>query len=84
MKTIAELMDLAGRCYAQARAAPDGIVRSGLIRIGDDYLRNADELRRRRGGVVQAVFPRPGPEHRFTISGHGGRHVGVMSGLRAE
>lgn len=59
MKTIAELMDLAQRCYAHARAAPDPATRAGLTSLGDDYLTSADELRDRRS-VVQAVFPPPG------------------------
>jgi hypothetical protein len=57
---ITESMDQAGRCYMQARAAPNAAMKARLTRIGDCYLSCAEEQRRGRA-IVQAVYPAPGP-----------------------
>ena len=53
MKRFEEFIELARRCYAQARATLNPEARKTLERMGDDYVRKAEKL----GKPVQAVFP---------------------------
>jgi len=58
MSKVGELLKLAQDCYARARVASNPEDKRALMQMGDDYLKEADELQRGRG-VVQAAFPRP-------------------------
>lgn len=57
MATIDELREMAHEAYARARRTLDPLTKRRLFRQADDYLKQADELR--RGDVVQAAFPKP-------------------------
>lgn len=57
MSKANELLKLAKDCYARPRAAIDPERKRALVREGDDYLKEADALQRRRS-VVQAAFPK--------------------------
>jgi hypothetical protein len=46
-----ELLRLAQDCYARARIAVNEYARRRLIRQGDEYLKEADELQRERASV---------------------------------
>jgi len=59
MATRDALLKLATDCYAQARAPSNPLVKAVLYAMGDDYLKQANELRRGRS-IVQAAFPKPG------------------------
>ena len=52
-----ELLKLAQDCYAQARITKDLEAKQTFIRLGDQHLKEADELQHGRS-VVQAAFPR--------------------------
>ena len=56
MVTVDELREIAHKVYAQARASLDPSTKQELLRVADDYLKQADALR--CGHVVQAVFPK--------------------------
>ena len=58
MAQVDELLKLAQDCYAHARASSNLLVRAQLKVIGDDYVKQADELQRSRS-VVQAAYPKP-------------------------
>jgi hypothetical protein len=53
MLCFEELVELARKCYAQARATLNPEARRTLERMGDDYLQKAEKL----GESVRAVFP---------------------------
>jgi hypothetical protein len=53
---IAELYELARLYYVQTNATLDPEVKKTLQDRGDQHLKEADELRRRR--IIQAVFPK--------------------------
>ena len=57
MATIYELRKMAHEVYALARRTLDPLTKRRLLGQADDYLKQADELR--RGDVVQAAFPKP-------------------------
>jgi hypothetical protein len=56
MAMVDELRGLAHELYARARASRDPSAKQVLLRQADDYLKQADELR--RGDVIQAAFPK--------------------------
>jgi len=58
MSKVRELLKLAQDCYARAGVTMNPEDKRALMQMGDDYLKEADELQRGRG-VVQAAFPRP-------------------------
>lgn len=55
MPSVSELFNLARQCYAESNYSLSPDVREALRERGDDYMREADELR--RGEIIQAVFP---------------------------
>ena len=57
MATVDALREMAHEVYTRARLNLDPLTRRRLFRQADNYLKQADELR--RGDVVQAVFPEP-------------------------
>jgi Holliday junction resolvase-like predicted endonuclease len=57
MATSVELREMAHEVYARARASLDPSIKQQLLRLADDYLKQADELR--RADVIQAAFPKP-------------------------
>lgn len=56
MATVEELWKMAHDMYARARASLDPLAKRKLLRVADDYLKQANELRRHRV-VIQAAFP---------------------------
>jgi hypothetical protein len=44
--TVDELLGMAYDSYARARASPDAPTKQKLIRLADDYLKRANDLRR--------------------------------------
>jgi hypothetical protein len=56
MATVEELWNMAHDMYARARASLDPLAKRRLLRVADDYLKQANELRR-TGVVIQAAFP---------------------------
>ena len=56
MATAVELQEMAHEVYARARASLDPVIKQQLLNLADDYLKQADELR--RGDVIQAAFPK--------------------------
>jgi hypothetical protein len=59
MAKVEELLGLAADCYAQARISSNPLIKAELTVMGDDYLKQADELQR-SAPIVHATFPRPG------------------------
>jgi len=57
MVTVDELREMAHEVYARARASLDPTIKRELMKLGDDYLKKAEELR--RSHVIQAAFPKP-------------------------
>jgi len=55
--TVDELLGMAHDAYARARASLDPSTKQKLMRSADDYLKQAEELR--RGHVIQAAFSKP-------------------------
>ncbi|MGA9083131.1 MAG: hypothetical protein WCF66_09265 [Pseudolabrys sp.] len=55
--TVDELREMAHEVYARARRSLNPLTKRQLFREADDYLKQADELR--RGDVIQTVFPKP-------------------------
>jgi hypothetical protein len=58
MPNVHELLKLAQDCFAQARITKDPEARRSFVKLGDEYMQEADDLRQDRS-VVQAVFPKP-------------------------
>jgi Holliday junction resolvase-like predicted endonuclease len=56
MATAVELRELAHEIYSRARASVDPLTKQRLLDLADDYLKQADELR--RSDVIQAAFPK--------------------------
>jgi hypothetical protein len=56
MAKVDELRQMAHEVYARARASLDPSTKQELLSLADDYLKQAEELR--RGHVVQAAFPK--------------------------
>ena len=59
MPTLDEILRLAQDCLGKARAAALPSEKVEHLRMGDEYLRTAEELHRGRS-VTQAAFPKPG------------------------
>jgi hypothetical protein len=59
MATLDTLLRLAADCYAHARLSANPLTKTELRIMGDDYLKQAEELRRKRS-VIQAAFSRQG------------------------
>jgi hypothetical protein len=58
MPRVRELIELAKNCYAQANGTVNPDAKRTLRELGDQYLKEADDLRHYQ--IVQAVFPKPG------------------------
>ena len=58
MATVDELWQAAHDLYARARTSIDPLTKRMLVRAADDYLKQADELRRDHT-AVEAKFPNP-------------------------
>ena len=54
MATVDEFREIAHEAYARARASLDPSTKQELLNLADDYLKQAEELR--RAHVVQAAF----------------------------
>ena len=59
MSKVRNLLKLAQDCYAQARVTINRETKRALTEMGDNYLKEADELRRGRS-VVRAAYPKSG------------------------
>ena len=46
--TVDELLGMACDAYARARSSPDASTKQNLTRVGDDFLKQAKEMRRNR------------------------------------
>jgi len=57
--TVDELLGMAHDAYARARASPDASTKQKLMRLADDYLKQAKDMRRRH--VIL-------PPNRWTLS----------------
>ena len=60
MATLDTLLKLAADCYAHARLSCNPLTKAELTVWGDDYLKQAQEMRHDECNVVQAAFPKPG------------------------
>jgi hypothetical protein len=58
MTTVDELWQVAHNLYARARASADPAARRMLMVAADDYLKQANDIRRSQ--VVKAEFPKAG------------------------
>jgi hypothetical protein len=58
MTTVDELWQVAHDLYARARSSGDPAARRTLMRAADDYLKQANDIRRSQ--VVKAEFPKAG------------------------
>ena len=58
MATVDELLMMARDFSGQARASPDPQKKRKLMRLADDYLRQAEEMRNGRP-VIGVEFPNP-------------------------
>jgi len=56
--TVETLCQVAHKLYARARSSADPMARRMLMRAADDYLKQANDIRRCQ--VVKAEFPKPG------------------------
>jgi hypothetical protein len=56
MVTVDELRGMEYDAYARARASLDPSTKQILIKSADDYLKQAEQLR--RGQIMQAAFPK--------------------------
>jgi Holliday junction resolvase-like predicted endonuclease len=57
MKTVDELWQMAHNLYARARASVDPSTKALLMQAADDYLKQANDIRRSQ--VIKAEFPKP-------------------------
>jgi hypothetical protein len=57
MKTVDELWQMAHNLYARARASGDPSTKALLMQAADDYLKQANDIRRSQ--VIKAEFPKP-------------------------
>ncbi len=55
MPRIRELLELAKQCFVQADGAPSPEAKDKFQKMGEHYVQEADELRRRE--ITRAVFP---------------------------
>ncbi len=56
MATVDELWQIAHNLYGRARSSGDPATKLRLMRAADDYLKQANDIR--RGQVVKAEFPK--------------------------
>ena len=64
MTTVDVLWQVAHNLYARARSSADPAARRMLMRAADDYLKQANDIR--RGQIVKAEFPKAGfPKAQF-------------------
>jgi hypothetical protein len=56
MKTVDELWQMAHSLYVRARASVDPATKRMLMQAADDYLKQANDIR--RGQVIKAEFPK--------------------------
>lgn len=56
MTTVDELWQMAHNLYARARSSSDPATKRMLMQAADDYLRQANDIRRRQ--IIKAEFPR--------------------------
>jgi hypothetical protein len=71
MEKVHQLLAMATDCYARARALSNPLAKAALNVIGDDYRKQAGELKRGRS-VTQAKFPKH--HHTRRIATHGENH----------
>jgi hypothetical protein len=71
MATLDALLKLAADCYAHARLSSNPLTKTELTFMGDDYLKQAEELQRGRA-VTQAVFPKR--DRNRLMATHGKKH----------
>ncbi len=57
MPTVAELWEMAHDLYARARASLDPSEKRKLMKLADNYLKQADDMRRGHT-VIKAEFPK--------------------------
>jgi hypothetical protein len=57
MKTVNELWQTAHKLYVRARSSADPATKRMLMRAADDYLKQANDIRRSQ--VIKAEFPKP-------------------------
>jgi hypothetical protein len=62
---IKELIAIAGRFHALAQKTSDPVMKERLITLGDDYLKQADQLKCERKST-QAVYPKSGTRNDCT------------------
>jgi len=57
MQNLDHLLTLADECYAAARGSSNPLLRAQFKVMGDDYLKQAEELQK-NGVVVHVAFPK--------------------------
>lgn len=57
MPTVTQLWDMAHDLYARARASLDPLAKRKLMKLADNYLKQADDMRRGQT-VIKAEFPK--------------------------
>ena len=75
MATVQELWNMAHDLYARARASFDPSTKRKLMGVADNYLRQAEDIRRERV-TIQAAFPEPVPHASQTKIVRGRRVAG--------
>jgi len=75
MATVQELWNMAHDLYARARASFDPSTKRKLMGVADNYLRQAEDIRRERV-TIQAAFPEPSPHASETKMARGRRVAG--------
>jgi hypothetical protein len=58
MATVDDLWHMAHNLYARARSSADPAAKLQLMRAADDYLKQANDIRRSQ--VIKAEFPKAG------------------------
>jgi hypothetical protein len=61
MPTAHELLKRAKNCYAQARASQNVETRRALVQMGDEYMKQAENLQQEQT-FVHSAFPKPDSE----------------------
>jgi hypothetical protein len=56
MATVDDLWQIAHNLYARARSSADPVAKRMLMRAADDYLKQANDIRRSQ--VIKAEFPK--------------------------
>jgi hypothetical protein len=57
MTTVDDLWQMAHNIYARARSSVDPATKQMLMQAADDYLKQANDIRRSQ--VIKAEFPKP-------------------------